>query len=160
MRAVVVAGLGAVLVAEGAAAAVGHRDRMLIVAGVVVALVLAALHAGFSGRERTAADADEGSERAEVLGQWSARTRSLLEWSDGTRGDWDRHLRPLLARELAQSAGLRTLDEPATGLLLFGPELWPWVDPSNVAAAGSAARDEPGPGRAALSRILDRLERL
>jgi hypothetical protein len=39
--------------------------------------------------------------------------------------------------------------------MLFGDELWPWVDPGNVAPAGDRG---PGPGRAVLEEILYRLE--
>lgn len=160
MRALAFVGLGAVLVAEAVAAASGHRDRIPVVTGVLTALLLTALCAGLSGRRHAIAAVDDSSGCTDVLGQWLARTRSLIEWADGTRGDWDRHLRPLLAREFAQSVGLDAHDEPATGLLLFGPELWPWVDPSNIVLADPDARDDPGPGREALSLILDRLERL
>jgi hypothetical protein len=45
----------------------------------------------------------------------------------------------------------------ATGRMVFGDELWQLVDPSNVAQTGGR---EPGPGRAALSEILERLERV
>jgi hypothetical protein len=41
--------------------------------------------------------------------------------------------------------------------MLFGAELWAWVDPENVARAGS---DAPGPGREALGEILQRLEQV
>jgi len=45
----------------------------------------------------------------------------------------------------------------ATGQMLFGEQLWAWVDPQNVARIGGR---EPGPGRVALSEILQRLEQL
>jgi hypothetical protein len=41
--------------------------------------------------------------------------------------------------------------------MLFGAELWAWVDPNNVARTGGR---EPGPGRATLEEILDRLEKV
>ena len=41
--------------------------------------------------------------------------------------------------------------------MLFGDELWQWVDPENVSRTGG---HEPGPGRDALDEILQRLERL
>jgi hypothetical protein len=44
-----------------------------------------------------------------------------------------------------------------TGRMVFGDELWQWVDPSNVVR--DKAR-EPGPGRTALYEILERLERV
>ena len=45
----------------------------------------------------------------------------------------------------------------ATGRMVFGDELWQWVDPSNVASTGGR---EPGPGRKALNDILERLEQV
>ena len=44
----------------------------------------------------------------------------------------------------------------ATGRMMFGDELWQWVDPGNVSRTG---RNEPAPGRAVLDEILQRLER-
>jgi hypothetical protein len=44
-----------------------------------------------------------------------------------------------------------------TGRIVFGDELWQWVDPSNVMPTGG---HEPGPGRGALKEILERLERV
>ena len=41
--------------------------------------------------------------------------------------------------------------------MLFGAELWKWVDPNNVTRTGSR---EPGPGRAALEEILQKLEQV
>lgn len=80
-----------------------------------------------------------------------------VSWAGGSRVDWDRHVRPVLAREFDDIVGGRrsATDREATGQLMFGPELWPLVDPSRNCAG---APDRPGPGRAALSRILDRME--
>jgi hypothetical protein len=41
--------------------------------------------------------------------------------------------------------------------MLFGAELWGWVNPDNVADTGGR---EAGPGRAALQEILQRLEQV
>jgi hypothetical protein len=41
--------------------------------------------------------------------------------------------------------------------MLFGADLWAWVDPENVSRSGVT---EPGPGREALDEILQRLERV
>jgi hypothetical protein len=79
-----------------------------------------------------------------------ARARALVEWASGSRLDWDRHVRPVLARELAELTRGRPADH------LLGPELWPLVDPGHT----FDAPDEPGPGHAGLTRVLDRLERL
>ena len=79
-----------------------------------------------------------------------ARARALVEWAGGTRLDWDRHVRPVLARELVELTRGRRAEH------LLGPELWPLVDPGRT----FDAPDEPGPGHAGLTRVLDRLERL
>jgi hypothetical protein len=89
------------------------------------------------------------------------RARATLDWADGSRADWDRHVRPLLAREVAELLRARrdpALPQPAhPGGRLLGPDLWPLVDP---AQPFTAEPDRPGPGRDGLARILDRLERL
>jgi hypothetical protein len=98
---------------------------------------------------------------AETLRAWLARTETLIQWSEATRADWDRHLRPLLARQFELATGQRKSKNSAvfhvTAQMVFGDDLWPWVDPDNVSSTG---RDEPGPGRAVLGDILQRLERV
>lgn len=104
-----------------------------------------------------------GPEAGESLRRWRAQTEASIAWADGTRGDWDRHLRPRLAREFMLATGrvaTRAEDRDSlreTGRMVFGEDLWPWVDASDVRRSG---RDEPGPGRAALEEILRRLEQL
>ncbi len=41
--------------------------------------------------------------------------------------------------------------------MLFGPELWDWVNPNNVTRT---AGHEPGPGRAVFEEILQKLEQV
>jgi hypothetical protein len=41
--------------------------------------------------------------------------------------------------------------------MLFGDELWAWVDPDNVARTD---KQGPGPGRSALDEILRKLEQV
>ena len=160
MLAVAVAGVGAVLAVEVPLVAAGRYNAAVLVAGAVTALVL------FEFRRRMApVDVDDQppgmeAERAEVTARWMARTESLISWADGTRGDWDHHLRPLLAREFQQSTGQRQgldpADTAAAGEVFFG-DLWQWVDPECVQRSDRAA---PGPGRDVLDRILQRLEQL
>jgi hypothetical protein len=45
----------------------------------------------------------------------------------------------------------------ATGTMLFGGELWQWVDPDNVVRGGAS---RPGPGRQTLEGILECLEQV
>ncbi len=107
-----------------------------------------------------AADAAAG-DPGESLRRWLDRTETLIAWSESSRSDWDRRLRPVLARQFELAAGQRKTKDPrafnATGRMLFGEQLWQWVDPENVARAGG---HEPGPGRDTLNDILQRLEQL
>ncbi|GAA5103159.1 hypothetical protein [Haloechinothrix salitolerans] len=86
-----------------------------------------------------------------------AHAQVTVSWASGTRRDWDRHVRPVLARQLDEVLGPRRGDDSrrAAGELLFGPRLWPLVDPHD---AFTTRLDAPGPGRDALAAILDRLE--
>jgi len=122
-------------------------------AAVVLAILVLAL-CRLALRTNVPEDTPEPLVESESLQRWRKRTEALISWADGSRADWDQHLRPLLVRELRKSATHG--DDAATGLMVFGPQLWPWVDPSTVASAADAAR--PGPGRAVLGAILDRLD--
>lgn len=140
------------------------RGLLLIVAGIPVAVALGWLIWSLLERAE-AGDADEFDDMengpAEMLQRWHARAEMLADRADGSRADWDRHLRPLLAKEFELSSGQRVAKNrravEAAGVHQFGPELWRWVDPAN-----SALRDQAGraPGRAALDEILSRLQRM
>ena len=149
-------GFLAVLLAEIAGLLVGWRWA-LPVGGVALALFAQQVTSRLARRD----DGVEGSppsEALESLQRWRAQTEELIRWADGTRGDWDRYLRPKLARDFLIATKQK---EPASvagaGRLVFGEELWQWVDPQNVSAA---RRGEPGPGRGALDEILRRLEQV
>ncbi|MBF6190391.1 hypothetical protein U3653_29015 [Nocardia sp. CDC186] len=140
------------------------RGLLLIVAGIPVAVALgwliwSLLERAEAGESDAIDDMDNGP--AEMLRRWHARAQMLADRADGSRADWDRHLRPLLAKEFELSSGQRVAKNrravEAAGIHQFGPELWRWVDPAN-----SALRDQAGraPGRAALDEILSRLQRM
>lgn len=155
---VVFGGIALVVLVELMVLGVGGRSIVLLVTGVAVAFALLSLRWWFiGGDDETRATPDLQS--AESLERWHARTEILIGWADGTRGAWDRHLRPILAREFSMATGHRpsknTAAHDAAGRMLFGTELWDWVDPS---AASHQRRDEPAPGRATLDEILERLE--
>ena len=99
---------------------------------------------------------EDTDDAAESLQRWRSRTESSIQWADATRADWDRHLRPRLAREFVLATRQR---DPAalaaTGRIVFGDDLWRWVDPSDISRTGSR---EPGPGYATLEEILRRME--
>lgn len=163
-RRVITGGAIVVVVAVEAIALGDQRDALPLLAGIPVLIALALLVRSLAERRRTQAldgpDDDEiDNGPAEMLRRWRARAQMLAERADGSRADWDRYLRPLLAKEFELSTGHRiTKNRRATeaaGQLLFGPELWRWVDPAN-----SATRDQNtrAPGRAALDEILRRLQ--
>lgn len=136
------------------------RRFVLLAAGVGLTLVLLNIRRALSHPNEPAAEPDS-DDLADSLRRWLASTETTIRWSDSTRADWDRHLRPMLARRFELTTGQRQAKDPAafraTGEMLFGPELWEWVNPNNV---GYAAADQPGPGRAALEEILRRLEQV
>jgi len=137
----------------------GHRF-MLAASGIAVALVL--LNARrFLGRGMEPAAEPDPDDLGDSLRRWLSTTATTIRWSESTRADWDRHLRPMLARRYEIATGQRLAKDPgafhATGRMLFGAELWQWVNPNNVARTGDR---QPGPGRAALEEILRKLEQV
>jgi hypothetical protein len=137
------------------------RDDVLTVSGVVLAGALIAARLALVGQNPSAPTVTEADERGAALRRWVDRTETMVGWSEASRADWDRRLRPMLARQFELATGQRKARDAkafhATGQMLFGAELWQWVDPENVSRTGV---HEPGPGRAALDEILRRLERV
>ncbi len=141
-----------------------QRDLLPILVGIAVFGALALLLRSVVERARGVQradieDYDIENGPAEMLSRWHARAQMLATRADGTRADWDRYLRPLLAKEFELSSGHRnTKNRKATevaGRLQFGPELWRWVDPANSSPRDQTTR---APGRAALDEILRRLQ--
>ncbi|MFR9752855.1 hypothetical protein ACL02S_17725 [Nocardia sp. 004] len=140
------------------------RELLLVAAGIPVAVGLGwlvwSLFEQFDTSDESDIDEMENGP-AEILRRWQARAQMLVDRADGTRAEWDRHLRPLLAKEFELASGQRATRNrravEAAGIHQFGHELWRWVDPVN-----SALRDQTGraPGRAALAEILSRLQRM
>lgn len=138
------------------------QDRRYVIAatGIAVALVVLNMRRVL-GAAGAAPDEPDDDDMRNGLRRWVANTETTIRWSDSTRADWDRHLRPMLARRFEIATGQRLTKDPAafaaTGRMLFGPALWEWVNPNNV----THARDQrPGPGRATLEEILQRLEQV
>jgi hypothetical protein len=137
-----------------------HDHRLVLAAsGVAVALVLLNIRRFLGHGIQPAAEPND--DLGDALRRWLSTTETTIRWSDSTRADWDRHLRPMLARRFELATGQRQAKDPtafhATGQMLFGPELWEWVNPNNVTRTGDR---EPGPGRAKLEEILQRLEQV
>lgn len=138
-----------------------HGRRFLLVAsGVALALVLLNVRR-YLGRGAEPPDEAGRDDLGDSLRRWLATTETTIRRSESTRADWDRHLRPMLARRYEMTTGERQSKDPmayhATGRMLFGAELWEWVNPNNVTRTGD---HQPGPGRAVLEEILRRLEKV
>jgi hypothetical protein len=161
MKKMAAAAVFIVALVELAAFATLDRELILLVVGVMLALVLLALRLYLVREPDFDAGGALGNDPAESLRRWLSRTETLISRSESTRRDWDRHLRPMLARQYEMATGQRRAKDHAafhaTGTMLFGAELWAWVDPQNVSRTGDS---EPGPGREALDEILRRLEQV
>jgi hypothetical protein len=160
MKKIVALGISVIVTAELATLLLHDRRFVLWTAGLAALFALVnvrqVLGHGFESPPIAAPNPLE-----ESLRSWLSRTETLIHRSESTRADWDRHLRPMLARRFAITTGQSQAKDPAafdaTGQMLFGPQLWAWVNPNNVAITGAR---EPGPGRATLAEILERLELL
>lgn len=161
MRSHVVTGFCIIAGAELLALLLAERRFVLLAGGVALAVALLAVHRFVMRDSGLASDDDRFSDPGESLRRWLSRTETLIHWSESSRRDWDRHLRPLLARQFEMATGHKQSKDAAaffaTGQMLFGEELWQWVDPHNVVRTGG---HEPAPGRAALNEILRRLEQV
>jgi hypothetical protein len=158
MKRLVALGVSLILSAELAALVLHDRRFVLWAAGAAALFALVNVRQVLGhGPESPPAPPPNALE--ETLRSWLTRTETLIRRSESTRTDWDRHLRPMLARRFALTTGQNQAKDPAafdaTGQMLFGPQLWAWVNPNNVAQTGAR---EPGPGRATLAEILERLE--
>jgi hypothetical protein len=161
LKKLVAAGLCLVLGVQVLAMLMPDRRFVLVIVGVAVALVLLALRWYLVRGANDEPTAPRANDAEESLRRWLSRTETLISWSQSTRSDWDRHLRPMLARQFGIATGQKQNKNPdgfrATGRMLFGDELWAWVDPENVERVD---KQVPGPGREALDEILRRLEQV
>jgi hypothetical protein len=154
--------LGVCLIVGIELLALTQHDRRWVLAasGLGLAFVVLSLRRALARGFDADAEPD-ADDLGDSLRRWLATTETTIRWSDSTRADWDRHLRPMLARRYEMTTGQRQSKDPvsfhATGRILFGPELWDWVDPNNVTRTGDR---QPGPGRAALQEILQKLEQV
>ena len=137
-----------------------ERDVVIAVTGAALACALIAVRTRMP-HEDAAPDDGVADDAAAAIQRWLARTETLISWAESSRADWDRRLRPMLARQFELASGRRKAKDArafeATGRMVFGDALWPWVDPENISRTGAA---ELGPGRRTLDEILRRLERL
>ncbi|BBY81309.1 hypothetical protein H7I53_06810 [Mycolicibacterium pulveris] len=161
MKKLAAAGFLLVVGAELMVLAAPDRSMALVISGIALAVALLGLRWYLTREAVSGADEEPIDDAAEALRRWMSRTETLISRADSTRRDWDRHLRPMLARQFEMATGQKRLKDRAayhaTGQMLFGAQLWAWVDPENIARNDA---NEPAPGRAALDEILQRLERI
>lgn len=160
MKKLIALGVCLIIGVELLALIVHDRRFVLVAAGIALALVLLDVRRLLGRRTEPDADLDP-DDLGDSLRRWLANTETTIRWSESTRADWDRHLRPMLARRYEIATGQRQAKDPAafqsTGRMLFGSDLWEWVNPNNVARTGDR---QPGPGRARFEEILSRLEQV
>ncbi|MEE6134789.1 hypothetical protein SKC41_00385 [Mycobacterium sp. 050128] len=160
MKRLIALGVCLIVGAELLVLIVHDRPLVLVASGVALALVLLNVRRLLGHGSEPAADVD-ADDLGDSLRRWLATTETTIRWSESTRTDWDRHLRPMLARRYEIATGQRLAKDPvafqSTGRMLFGAELWEWVNPNNIERS---ADHQPGPGRAAFEEILRRLEQV
>jgi hypothetical protein len=160
MKRLVVLGVLLVVGVELFALLLRQRQLLLTTSGIVVALLLLGIVRLLGEISTSSAVSQSASDDAgNSLRSWISGTETRIHRSESTRTDWDRHWRPIVAQRFGMATGQLRAKDPAafdaTGRMLFGTRLWEWVDPANVARTGG---DAPGPGRAVLEEILQRLE--
>ncbi len=137
------------------------RRFVLWASGAVAALALLSVRRLLSDDLEPAPAEPDTDVLGTTLRNWLSRTEKQIRWSESTRLDWDRRLRPILAGRFEIATRQKQAKDPAAfhaaGCALFGPELWQWVNPENISRTGG---DEPGPGRGVLEEILQRLEQV
>ena len=160
MKRLIVLGVCLIVGVELLALITHDRRFVLAASGVALALVLLNVRR-FLGRGTEPPAEPDPDDLGDSLRRWLSTTETTIRWSESTRSDWDRHLRPMLARRYEMATGQRQAKDPtafhSTGQMLFGDELWDWVNPNNVVRNGDR---QPGPGRATLEEILRRLEQV
>ncbi|MGZ6778014.1 MAG: hypothetical protein ACXVGO_03355 [Mycobacterium sp.] len=157
----VAAGLCLVIGVQVLAMLMPDRRLVLVFVGAAVGVALLTLRWYLAHASEVQQPEPSVNDAEESLRRWLSRTETLISWSESTRSDWDRHLRPMLARQFGIATGQKQNKNRdsfrATGRMLFGDDLWAWVDPENVARTNNHV---PGPGRDALDEILRRLEQV
>lgn len=161
MNRIVAAAALLILGVQAAALTLPDRSPLPWLAGATLAVALLALRWHVMREPAVLVDESRARDPEETLRRWVARTQTLVSWADSSRADWDKHLRPMLARQFELATGQRKSKNPeayrATARMVFGDELWRWVDPDDVALN---EREKPGPGRDVLDELLKRLERI
>lgn len=154
-------GLCGVLAADAVSLLTPQLHAMSLFPGAALAIALLVVRWSLGRRVKPEASERRTDDAGTTIRRWAERAESQIAWSDATRADWDRRVRPAMARQFEFATRQPRARNPAAfanaGRILFGDELWRWVDPDNVSHTGSQER---GPGREVFVCIIERLERL
>ncbi|HWY01312.1 MAG TPA: hypothetical protein VNY55_15965, partial [Mycobacterium sp.] len=75
-------------------ALIGHDRRFVLAAsGVALALVLLSVRRVLGHGMQSVAEPDS-DDLGDPFRRWLSTTETTIRWSESTRSDWDRHLRP------------------------------------------------------------------
>src|ERR1700733_1359987 len=111
MKKLVALGVSVVLSAELVALSLHDRRFVLWAAGAAVLFALVNVRQVL-GRDAEPSPPAIPNALEESLRGWLSRTQTLIHWSESTRSDWDRHLRPMLARRFAITTGQKQAKHP------------------------------------------------
>ena len=135
MKKIVAAGFLLVVGAELLALAGTDRRLILIMSGVAVACALFGVRWYLVQESRLPAEEQRADDAAESLRRWLSRTETLISQADATRRDWDRHLRPTLARQFEMATGQIRPPRALMGRIL-GPIIKPMALKDDEPLAG------------------------
>ena len=113
MKRLIALGVSIVLCAELAALSLHDRRLVLWLAGAAVLFALINVRQVL-GRDIEPPPPENPNALEETLRSWLSRTQTLIHRSEATRADWDRHLRPMLARRFAIATGQKTSKGPGS----------------------------------------------
>ncbi|EUA13653.1 hypothetical protein I553_6772 [Mycobacterium xenopi 4042] len=112
MKKVVASGVLIIVGVEVLALLLHDRRLVLWTSGAAAAIAMFYVRS-FVGRDIEPPVAEPGSDLfGDSLRSWLSRTETMIRWSESTRSDWDRHLRPILARRFEIATGQRQAKDP------------------------------------------------
>ncbi len=111
MKKLMVLGVFLIVGIELLALVLHYRRFVLAASGVALALVLLDVRR-FLGRGTDPPAEPDPDDLGDSLRRWLSNTETTIRWSDSTRLDWDRHLRPMLARRYEMTTGQKQSKDP------------------------------------------------
>ena len=112
MKRLIALGVYLIVGIEVLALALHDRRFVLAVSGAALALVLLNIRRVVGRGNQPPAELDP-DDLGDSLRRWLSNTEATIRRSDSTRVDWDRHLRPMLARRYEIATGQRQAKDPA-----------------------------------------------